>query len=446
MASQRIVLTSPWKLGLFVFLLVVGTGFGLIYASIELFGVSIDLTNQETLEQAYMVLGGVALLALLGYIAVVSSARPLDRVVRGGRKREQLIKKFGQIEDPQDADPDEFEDLPALASVLERWTQDSIAANDAQLTVAQQRELIAGLTAQIQTNDAEGLALAPEQELPELKALVDAFNQHIAQVASRAAVQSEAAALPVTPALDPATEEAIRDLLACETELAGFVRSVAEHAGQLAQQAGGGPAISTAGAADEVRAQAERIVTIRTTLEQLAEEANKLAIGMALQISRLGDAGNEMLDTAESVRSLSVRYQRVAADLRLCENDQANLARSLAGMPTGGESSGSTSPLAMILDQNAEGLREVLGRLRRPLDVLRAAIGHSMTATTAAAKPTPAAPAATQTVSTPAPRAAEAAEGRIYEMAELGGREIAGNAQPGSETVYDLEQFGAVEL
>ena len=38
MASPRIVVTSPWKLGLFVFLLVVGTGFGLVYAYLELLG------------------------------------------------------------------------------------------------------------------------------------------------------------------------------------------------------------------------------------------------------------------------------------------------------------------------------------------------------------------------------------------------------------------------
>ena len=45
-AAQRIVLTSPWKLGLFVFMLVAGTGFGLIYAYMELFGGEIDLRNE----------------------------------------------------------------------------------------------------------------------------------------------------------------------------------------------------------------------------------------------------------------------------------------------------------------------------------------------------------------------------------------------------------------
>jgi hypothetical protein len=125
------VVTSPWKLGLFVFLLVAGCGFGLIYAYYGYFGGSLDFSDRDALYTFYGICGGVALLGLIGYLTVVGAAQPVDRVVHGGRRRQRLMKKAGQIEDPTRIDLEDFQDEPALAALLERWREDRSAADEA---------------------------------------------------------------------------------------------------------------------------------------------------------------------------------------------------------------------------------------------------------------------------------------------------------------------------
>lgn len=429
MASQRIVLTSPWKLGLFVFLLVVGTGFGLIYAYMELFGGSFDLSDEKTLNNAYMVLGGVAGLALLGYISVITSARPLDRVVRGSRQREQLLKKFGAIQDPRNADPEDFEDIPALASVLARWTEDSLSASDAQLTADHQRNAMVALSDQARNASGDALQLHAEEETPELTALVDAINGF---------VRSNAQSAEPERALDNDSEDAIRTILACEDELDGFVHSISDQASKIASQGTAKSPVSGE-MQDRVRGQGERLATLRQTLENLAEEANKLAIGLALQVSRLGENDSEIVQLTEDIRSLSTRYQRAASEMRLCESDQEATIRGLLG---GG---GDTDSASMVLDQNAEALREVMDRMRGSMNSLRALVGAPAPASYAAAPiATPEPMAFAEPLS--APEVVEdAPQARIYEIAELGGREIDID-EDAAGTIYDLEHFGAVEL
>jgi len=464
-AAQRIVLTSPWRLGLFVFLLVVGTGFGLIYAYIELFGWKVDLQDAETVRYAYMVLGGVAVLGLLGYISVVSSARPLDRVVRGSKARDQAIKRLGKISDPRDVDLEDFDDEPAIMKVLERWADDAETASSAQLAVAAQREAVSALVTSMRSADGADVDLDPEYDDPDLSALVDAINEHAR--GARAVAEDEAAwSAPQTPVPDETAdaaqgpdrvrlEQAVSGLSHAEVELRTFVQSVAEQAERVARTAhrmaandsSGAVASGVVGAVSTARQNAERVGELRRSLEVLAEESNKLAITMALQISRLGEPAAEMLDTAEDVRSLSTKYQRIASDLRMCESEQASTLSQLqesAGPGSAVDSSSARSLVqeSMVLDQNAEALREVLGQLQQPLAALRDLTGieapSAPAPAVAASQPAPAFETPVASAPDPAP------EERIYELAELGGREV--DADAADHEVRDLSEFGAIEL
>ena len=124
MSAPRIVVTSPWKLGLFVFLLVTGCGFGLIYAYYGYFGGRLDFGNSQAVQDFYLVCGSVAFLGLLGYLAIVSAAQPADQVAHFGQRRRKLLKKAAGIDDPTRIDLESFQHEPALASVLERWRED----------------------------------------------------------------------------------------------------------------------------------------------------------------------------------------------------------------------------------------------------------------------------------------------------------------------------------
>lgn len=465
MTAQRIVLTSPWKLGLFVFLLVAGTGFGLLYAYLELFGGQIEvvvdnlqvldqqirLSGEMTVRDAYIVVGAVALLSLIGYLAVVTSARPLDRVVRGGRKREQALKRLGAVQDPRGIDPEDFEGEPQIVHLLERWTIDAQRANDAQLDAASQRETLARLAAQVRDAASTGTILEEASEDPAANALIASINDFV-QESAQAANPPVSAADAAWNAQRGAVSDAVEQVSHAEGELVGFVDSVAQRAGGIAQaaqllsQSDASGAVTPANSAFEgAQITGKRLTQLRTTLEELAEQANKLAITMALQLNRLGDAGNEMIDTVEEVRTLSTHYQRLVADLRLCENDHVSTLQSLqdAGGSAPNAEAAALATLrdeAMVLDQNAEALREMLGQMRAPLARLRSAVGQAEPPRAAAS----AAPAAASFSGSAAPAATpHATEERIYEIAELGGHRI---DEDGGEKVYDLQQFGAVEL
>lgn len=124
MSAQRIVVTSPWKLGLFVFLLVASCGFGLIYAYFTYFGGQLDFSDSIALRNFYAVCGGVAFLGLLGYLAVVTAAQPANLVANEGRQRRNLMKKAAKIDDPGAVDLAAFQDEPTLVAILERWRED----------------------------------------------------------------------------------------------------------------------------------------------------------------------------------------------------------------------------------------------------------------------------------------------------------------------------------
>lgn len=490
MAAQRIVLTSPWKLGLFVFMLVAGTGFGLIWAYIEIFGGQIDLRDEKVLRLAYAVLGAVAGLGLLGYIAVVSSARPLDRVVRQSRDREQLLKKFGKIQDPRMVEIDDYEDEPALKAALERWSEQAAAASDARLDNASQSEALARLTEQLRESDAEAFHPDIEESTPDLDALVDAIKGIVTTV--KPAEASGSFSRPVAPAAADGDWDAERNtwrnaaeqLVRCEQELEGFVRSVSEHAAEIASRTGnlsknsGALPREAAMAVENLRRNGMRMGKVREASELLAEEANKLGMQINMRLSKLGTEDQGLMAVADGLRTLSSQYQRVAAEAEMARTEQDEALDRLMGMEVSTLDSTAANALAqqaMALDQHAEALNELLTRFRAPMQQIRGVAPEL-----AAATPAPMAEPAHEPVAVerePAPAvdyeapevepieldepkpepsgdthdfgmANDAAEApKIYEIAELGGREIGPDADAADEgRVYDLKELGAVEL
>lgn len=470
MAAQRIVLTSPWKLGLFVFMLVAGTGFGLIYAYMELFGGEIDLRNEENLRLAYMVLGGVAAIGLLGYIAVVSSARPLDRVVRNSRQREQLMKKFGKIQDPRMIDIEEYEDEPALKVILERWAEQATEASDARLSAASQKEALAQLTSQLRESAATDFQPQLPDSTPDLDALVDAIKGF----ATTAPAQMSAASAPVQTSGShgwvgerSTWHQAAEQLFRHEQELEGFVRSVAEHATEIAARtenlghASGALPREAAMAVEGLRRNGQRMGKVREASRLLSEEANKLALAMGVQLSREDNASPELMNVSEGLRTLSNQYQRIASEAETARTEQDAALEKIESMGASTMDSSTANALhqqAMALDQHAEALNELLTRFRTPMQQIRALAPEVAAAMPPLSKPVAPFRARQESpsentrdfemkrgpVAEPTPvEEVNVDSGRIYEIAELGGRELEANS---AGRVYDLDEFGAVEL
>ena len=115
----------------------------------------------------------------------------------------------------------------------------------------------------------------------------------------------------------------------------------------------------------------------------------------------------------------------------------------------------------MALDQHAEALSELLQRFRTPMQQIREIAPEVAANVPPLSQPVP--PVAETAPDTrdfemkrgpaPEPTPIEHPEnlnddgaGRIYEIDELGGREIEAAAGDSKGRVYDLDEFGAVEL
>jgi hypothetical protein len=469
-AAQRIVITSPWKLGLFVFLLVVGTGFGLIYAWLRLFGGALELDNSIWLKHFYTVCGAVAGLGLTGYLSVVAAARPLEGVMRGKQQRERLLKAFGKIKNPADANLEDFDAVPALAHALERWQQDSINASDAQTTLHTQREAISQLASRVRELGDQDSLMARQND-DELSPLVDSINLLVEQVRNASGQPAAAAAASRNGdgdfgAARSAWQSSSPELRQHQAQLLGFARSIQQSSQLLSSHAQMAPADgSSSGRVSPVgqlsARSVERLRELRHKIEALAEESSRLAIQAALHVSRLGESGGGLVPVTEEIRAVSTRYQRLVPDLRLCEND-AEMILAMAGdsgSATGGGSSGNQH-LAAALGQDAGGIQQVANGLAAALRRLAGAFGEpipsaavepvALVATPIVQTAPAAAPVAQQApaaapvppVARRAPAAAPVVEEEVFELDALGGHELDADGQP----IYDLMEFGAAEV
>lgn len=434
MGSQRIVFTSPWKLGLFVFLLVVGCGFGLIYAYLQFFGGSLEFKDERALLAFYAAAGGVALLGLLGYVAVVSAAQPMDRIVSGGRRRSNLLKELSKVEDPREVDTEHFESDPDLGAVVERWRAHRLAGCEAEEALQRHREMLSAFVTQLREAAQGGGAIAAEGAEGAVAALVATTNSLLEELAQLRA-QPPAAAPSVGQASD-SLRAAWRDgsdrLRRHQRDVARFAAAIAGNGEQLAAAAVQ-PSRATRGESRSVspvvptvedllldsnlgstcQRNRERVGTLRQQLETLAEEANALAITAALQVSRMGDHASSLLPLTEQIRNLSTRFQKASADLKLCEYDQEATATQVAGLAQrvvrdwnrvagaagGGQGAAGVdvTQFAGSIGRAAAGLSQLAQALAGDIDRLEGALGDGSVAPLAGDSP-----AATADLSRPA--------------------------------------------
>jgi hypothetical protein len=453
-------MTAPWKLGLFVFLLVLGTSFGLVYAYLELFGrPPLDLQDPETLQNLYLIAGGVGLLALLGFVSVLSSARPVDRGGRANRRREQLMKKLARVDDPRTVDRAQFDEEPALVGLIERWAESTEAANRASVTILQHKEALSALAVRVQNASNEGLSLGPDEN-PELGPLVDAINRLIRETAGLSSGSSKPAQVApdvaAKPTLDEHAQRAIEELAERQRALRDFVSQVAHAANGLQQQAnslGGGSAAQSGAESSRVHRQIlERLSGLRSALDGLAEDANKLAITTALRISRLGESGAELVDLADEVRALSARFLEASSMVAACETAHRELGEGSPASEATLVSAG-VHELGMILEQSAGGLRDLLESMEGNLRIVQRAGGLPVMDRPSAPVPPvevsvrssgPVEPASVPP--TGARREGSATEGSTVEATGVPGPDSHEGAASGPERIYDLDEFGAREV
>jgi hypothetical protein len=328
-------LTSPWKVGFLVALMLVVTGlgvgyfisgsFGLKWTWIELGGASPATWTfrlDAFIEQMVPLIAVVTLLAVASYVLVSGAVKRYQRFVDSGVEYKQLLRSIKSIDDLEDEERvEQLKQHPELREFLMGFKK-RMEARERQLNEREKRPAApresesatrklpaeCGVLVSAIMNGQAGFAQDLSLTIPELKQI------------ERAAREQLARNVPAASEVDTlqqrinAIEESVRrhgagirrDTDAC---VAG-VREMEKLLGQLKQaiDAQQESAVATQG----IATAAKQLDAMAETLTSLGEETRRIAIAAALEASGGGGEG-QSIKVADEVRTIATRFNAVAA-------------------------------------------------------------------------------------------------------------------------------------
>jgi hypothetical protein len=325
-------LTSPWKVGFLVALLLVVTALGVSYFITGAFGITwhwIQFGGPSPttwtfhlgafLEEMAPLLLITSLLAFGAYVLVAGAVRRYKAYVDSGVEYKQLLKSIKSIEDLEDSDlverlkahPELREFLMGVkhrVSAHERGNSDRLTKH---LPAAPQvsgvdRAVIAADSATLVSAIDSGRDEFPREmtlTIPEMKQIEHAIRRCFAVMPIAPAADPSAGALEEMRELVRGTIDALRrDVAACGSG----AREVEEAAAALQSQVETGAAQPAGNSA----ATTKRIDDLATALVALGEETKRIAIASAMQAS--GGPEADTIKVADELKTLATRFNTVA--------------------------------------------------------------------------------------------------------------------------------------
>jgi hypothetical protein len=327
-------LTSPWKVGFLVALLLVVTALGVSYFITGTFGISwhwiqVGGLSPMTwkfhlgafLEEMVPLLLLTSLLAFGAYVLVAGAVRRYKAYVDSGVEYKQLLKSIKSIEDLESEDiGDRLKGHPELREFLlnvkhrvgslerhntERVMRHTVGAQQAQVTSENRAALASDCAALANAVDGGRDQFPAEIELsvPELKQIERALRRFFAAMPSVTAVDPSDGAVEALKDSVRSTIDALRrDVAACGSGAREMEEAIAAVHSQLDS---GTP--KTAGNASAVEKRCE---AVGAALGELGEETRRIAIASALQAS--GGPEADTIKVAEDLKTLATRFNTVA--------------------------------------------------------------------------------------------------------------------------------------
>ncbi len=368
--DRKPVLTSPWKIGTLVALMLTATGFGVGYYmvkvySIDLYWLSTDVSkwvvdSYQFFREIYPAAAGVVLLALFTYFVIASAVRRYKYYLNSGQDYRKMISLANSVDDlTNPAQIARLSEYPELQGVLRNYGD-------------QIREISEGM----ETHEEEMRSVDLEVEIDSiLKG--KAMNETLAEgkwwfaIAKKVQVWVEENAgskEEISKQSEAFRRAAGRASLSCgkviETaagaseDILDIVRSV----GQLNAVAdglgsgGSGETIDTGSHSETVSAMETAAAALEergTTIRDLSEENNGLALNIALMAARGEATEKDLALLAEKVRSSAERFGNLGRDLE-------GLARTIIdNSRTVGTASGSVG----ISPEAGRGVIEISGKI-----------------------------------------------------------------------------------
>jgi hypothetical protein len=326
-------LTSPWKVGFLVALLLVVTALGVSYFITGTFGVTwhwikVGGLSPTTwtfhlgafIEEMVPLLLLTSLLAFGAYVLVAGAVRRYKTYVDSGAEYKQLLKSIKTIDDLETEDvADRLKGHPELREFL-MGVKHRVAAMERQHNERDKKP--ASAPAQVRSEDRPTLASEcihlvdaidagrenfPKEialTIPEIKQIERSLRRFFASMPTAApATDTSAQALQDLRNSLRSTIDALRqDVVACGSGARDVEAAVVALRSQLDDGAAK-PAGNTA-------AVQKRIDAVADALGTLGEETKRIAIGSALLASGGSEADN--IKIAEELKTLATRFNAVA--------------------------------------------------------------------------------------------------------------------------------------
>jgi HAMP domain-containing protein len=410
-------LTSPWKVGFLVALLLVLTSLGVSYFITGTFGItwhwihiggaspaSWTFNIGAFAEEMAPLLLLTSLLAFGAYVLVAGAVRRYKAYVDSGADYKQLLKSIKSIEDLEDdALVDQLKQHPELREFM-MSIKHRVAAFEKQNAGRERRSAAspagdredrprlpseAAMLASAIASGRDALANELALTVPELK--------QIERAAREAFGRTPDAPVPAPVVLDTASKEELEALRAAVRAAAQSIRGDVDacasgareveaaltglHA-SLQKSTPAAPAPNTAAVHKRVNATAEALVT-------LGEDTRRIAIAAALQAS--GGPDVESIKVADELRALATRFNSLAQHWR----ETASALQQVLGAAAEGRSAApdQTAATTATIVSRARLWSERTVALTETVRALERAVGVSRAATQAPAAPAASTPA-----------------------------------------------------
>ena len=362
--DKRPVLTSPWKIGTMVALMLVATSFGVGYYmvrvyDIDLYWLSSDVSrwvvdSYQFFREIYPAAAGVVLLSLFTYFVIASAVRRYKYYLNSGQDYRKMISLAKSIDDlTNPAQIARLSEYPRLQKVLRNYgdqireISEDIESREVEMSTVDLEVEIDSILEGHGLNEtiAEGkwwVSIAKKVQCwadenaggtTELREQAEAARQTAGRVSLSCGKIVETAA---------GASEDMLDIVRSAGELNLAVEGLGSNGSGTVADAG-----SPSDAIAAVETAAAALEEKSSVIHDLSEEGNGLALNIALMAARGEATEKDLALLAEKVRATAERFGKLGRELEGLVRTVASSSRNAKSAAGGSVAVGSsTSPEA----------------------------------------------------------------------------------------------------
>jgi hypothetical protein len=385
------VLTSPWKIGMLVALLLVVVGLGTTYFMVRIYGIELawlegsllkwEVDSFAFFKEMYPLAAGVLILSLISYFMVASAVRRYRYFLNSGQDYRRLVQLADSIDDlTNPTQIARLKNYPELQSVLRNYG-DQIREISSQLNEQQSQgdsrsvdlemeidTLFQGETAQDSLVEdrwwtplyrkIETYVRGQHKDIKDLKKKVHDSKTALGRVAlSTGRIVEQIGG----------TAEEYSEILRAVEELNGLARNANQVSGGEESEAPGTDKDHVKAVVKEMENTLHKLEDGGKVLNEFSEENNGLALNIALMAAKGEASEHDLAQFAEKVRSTADRFNRLSATFTSMAQGLLGTCYSLkekldvdtrSGSGGNGEMGTSISNVAKLLEERCTQLQE----------------------------------------------------------------------------------------